>query len=82
MIISRVANGKCTEEWGIFDRLSIAERGTKGWIKKKALSSIMKEEKKRSHFWLYPHEFLLWINIHPYVCAVASKKGTFSAIRS
>lgn len=50
MIISRIVDGKCVEDWEIFDRLWIAEQGTTGWIKKKILGTITKEMKKALPF--------------------------------
>jgi predicted SnoaL-like aldol condensation-catalyzing enzyme len=50
MIISRIIDGKCVEDWEIFDRLRIAEQGTTGWIKKRILSTITTEMKKALPF--------------------------------
>jgi predicted SnoaL-like aldol condensation-catalyzing enzyme len=50
MIISRIIDGKCVEDWEIFDRLWIAEQGTTGWIKKRILSTITTEMKKALPF--------------------------------
>ena len=50
MIISRIVDGKCVEDWEIFDRLWMAEQGTTGWIKKKILGTITKEMKKALPF--------------------------------
>lgn len=40
LIVSRIVNGKCVEDWEIFDRLWIAEQGATGWLKRNILSAI------------------------------------------
>jgi predicted SnoaL-like aldol condensation-catalyzing enzyme len=50
MIISSIVDGKCVEDWEIFDRLWMAEQGTTGWIKKRILGTITKEMKKALPF--------------------------------
>ena len=50
MIISRMVNNKCVEDWEIFDRLSMAEQGTKGWLQKKLLNAMINKQKKAVPF--------------------------------
>ena len=49
MIISRIVDGKCLEDWEIFDRLSIAEQGAPG-IQKSLVNLIIKGMKKGATF--------------------------------
>jgi predicted ester cyclase len=50
MIISRIVNGKCGEDWEIFDRHWINEQGATGWIEKRMMSTITKKMKKALPF--------------------------------
>ena len=46
IIITRVVGGKCVEDWEIFDRLSMAEQGARGWFRKRMVSSIANKIRK------------------------------------
>ena len=49
IIISRIVDGKCLEDWEIFDRLSLAQQGAPG-IQKGLVNLIMKGMKKEATF--------------------------------
>jgi len=49
MIISRIVDGKCLEDWEIFDRLSIAQQGAPK-IQKSIINLIIKRMKKDATF--------------------------------
>jgi predicted SnoaL-like aldol condensation-catalyzing enzyme len=49
IIISRIVDGKCVEDWEIFDRLSAAEQGATG-IGKKMVNVIVKTQNKKLPF--------------------------------
>jgi predicted SnoaL-like aldol condensation-catalyzing enzyme len=40
IIISRMLNGKCVEDWEVFDRFWIAEQGATGWLQKRVFNTI------------------------------------------
>ena len=50
MILSRIVNGKCVEDWEIFDRHWINEQGATGWVEKRMMSAITKKMKKALPF--------------------------------
>jgi len=50
IIISRIVNGKCVEDWEIFDRHWINEQGATGWIEKRMMGAITKKMKKALPF--------------------------------
>jgi predicted SnoaL-like aldol condensation-catalyzing enzyme len=49
IIISRIVDGKCLEDWEIFDRLSLAQQGAPG-IQKSLVNLIIKGMKKEATF--------------------------------
>jgi len=49
MIISRIVDGRCVEDWEIFDRLWAAEQGATG-IGKRMVNAIVKTQKKKLSF--------------------------------
>jgi hypothetical protein len=49
MIISRIVDGRCVEDWAIFDRLWMAEQGATG-IGKRMVNVIVKTQKKKLPF--------------------------------
>jgi predicted SnoaL-like aldol condensation-catalyzing enzyme len=49
IIISRIVDGKCLEDWEIFDRLSLAQQGAPG-IQKGLVNLIIKGMKKEATF--------------------------------
>jgi predicted ester cyclase len=48
-IVSRVVNGKCVEDWELYDRLSIAEQGAPG-IQKSLVNLIIRGMHKEATF--------------------------------
>jgi predicted ester cyclase len=50
IIISRIVNGKCLEDWEIFDRHWINEQGATGWIEKKMVGAVTRRMKKALPF--------------------------------
>ena len=46
MIVSHLVEGKITEDWEIYDRLSVAQQVAPGWIAKVMVNSIVKQTTK------------------------------------
>ena len=46
IIITRIVNGKCVEDYEIYDRLYIAEQAAEGWFARRMVSSIAQRIRK------------------------------------
>ena len=50
IVITQIVDGKITEEWEVFDRLSIVQQGAKGWFQKRMITGIVRQLDKAAGF--------------------------------
>jgi predicted ester cyclase len=43
VVVSRISEDKCVEDFEVFDRLAMAEQGTPNWFAKRMINSIAKQ---------------------------------------